>query len=616
MFHSQRIKFLIFGLFLATSVIFTFSCANMVAPSGGPKDTDPPKVVKSTPENFTTNFSSNSVRIYFDEYVQLNGIREKLIVSPPVETNPEFKLRGKSIIMTLNAEELQANTTYNIFFDDAIVDLTEANPIMNFRFVFSTGNYLDSLSVKGSLVDAFSLKPEEGVYVMLYDTIYDSVPYLEKPKFIAKANDKGSFEINYIKEGEYKMFALQDINANYIFDLPNEKIAFIDSLIKPEYIKAPELILDTTEVVLDENGDTIVEKRSEQENNTVKTDSIIDAMEVSETDSLLIDSIIIPEYTTYNLRLFEEKDTVQRIASSGLIRDYVALIGFRVETDSIYFRDIKNPIDESMYYSEFNENKDSLTLWITDTERDSLFLEIFDNGILIDTTEIALKQRDRARRGRASQTDTEESITFQNNIGSGRILSYFEDLIITANNPVKSLDKTCFSLWQSDTVQMEPKIELTGKNNRKLHLKTSLEQNSTYRLVIPDSCITDIYNNSHDTLKIEFKTDSEEDYGKISLNITLPTEEKQYILQLIDDKQAAIKERIITESGTYEFPNLKPAKYGFKLIDDENKDGKWTSGNYLHGIQPEKVYLFREELQIRAFWEMESDWIVNTKDPE
>lgn len=619
MIQRVNIKKIIFVVLLFSGITYMFSCANIVAPTGGPKDTEPPKVLRSEPPNFTPNFYSSSVRIYFDEYVELKGLQQKLIVSPPLKTNPEFKLRRKSLIMELNPEELSPNTTYNIFLDDAIVDLTEGNPIINFRYVFSTGDYLDSLSVKGNVVDAYTLKPEEGVYVMLYDTIYDSVPYLQKPKYIAKANDKGDFEISFIMDGQYLLFALQDINSTYTFDQPDEKIAFSDSLITPEYIELPQLLPDSLQneaeqpqIIITEEGDTIFVIENDQDEVVLLQDTVEVVSEDEILDSLSIDSLekASIDYYFYNLRLFQEKDTIQKISSAATTRKNVVLIAFRIETDSVSFRDLKNPLDEDNYYFEMNEGRDSLTMWLVDFEQDSLFLEIKDGNEIIDTVNFSTEHRDRGGRGRASQAETADAISFKNNLGAGGNLPYFKELVITANNPIKSFENNCFVLTKSDTVNVETEFEISGITNRKLNLKTKLDTNSTYSLIIPDSCVFDIYDNSHDSLRVAFRTDSEEDYGKIFLNLNLPQNNQQYILQLINEKEEVIKDSIINTSGIYEFINLKPDTYNFRLIEDKNKDGKWTAGNYLKGLQAEKVFYFKEKLPLRAFWEMESEWEV------
>jgi len=219
------------------ALLLLASCANIVTPSGGSKDITPPAVVKSSPENYSTRFDVDIVTITFDEFIQLQDLRNHLIISPPIEQAPDFRIKGKTVIIKF-AEKLVDNTTYTINFGDAIRDITESNPIENFQYVFSTGDFLDSLSIKGKVENAFDLKTAKGTLVMLYacsntSSEYDSLPYKELPNYFAKTDASGGFKINNIKEGKYQVFALKDENRNYLYDLPNEQIAFLNKTIDP-----------------------------------------------------------------------------------------------------------------------------------------------------------------------------------------------------------------------------------------------------------------------------------------------------------------------------------------------------------------------------------------------
>ena len=183
----------------------------------------------------------------FDEFVEIKDLNKQLIISPPMDEAPEFKIKGKTVIIEFK-EGLKDSTTYNIYLGDAIVDITEGNPVKNFRYVFSTGNILDSLSIKGKLLNAFDMLPVENVSVMLYldnnDTLpFDSVPYFVKPYYLSRTDAQGLFEFHNLIDKSFKIFALEDVNSNLIFDQVTERIAFLDSLIIPYYIEIP--IADT-----------------------------------------------------------------------------------------------------------------------------------------------------------------------------------------------------------------------------------------------------------------------------------------------------------------------------------------------------------------------------------
>jgi len=157
-------------------ILVCWSCAQQGSPSGGPLDEDPPVVVKSEPPNYSTFFETNKILITFDEYIVLNSVNQELIVSPPMEEQPEVKLKKKTLIIEFE-EALRINTTYTFNFGSAIEDLHEGNTLQNYEYVFSTGETLDSLSVKGTLQYAENLeKPEDPISIMLYSDLRDSVP--------------------------------------------------------------------------------------------------------------------------------------------------------------------------------------------------------------------------------------------------------------------------------------------------------------------------------------------------------------------------------------------------------------------------------------------------------
>ena len=185
---------------MATAVSVIFSCAKQMPPSGGPRDITPPKIIKSTPASGSLNFKGKSIVVTFDEYVALDKVNEKFMISPPVNKKPNIVLKKKSLYIEFK-EKLKDNTTYTLYFQDAIKDLNEGNPIPNFQFVFSTGNVLDSLSVLGNIYNAFDLEAPENIIILMYKTLADSAPMKLLPDYITLADINGGFRINNIGEG-------------------------------------------------------------------------------------------------------------------------------------------------------------------------------------------------------------------------------------------------------------------------------------------------------------------------------------------------------------------------------------------------------------------------------
>lgn len=227
--HKVLLSFLS-AIVIVGTILFNSSCANIGAPTGGPKDSLAPEVLVIKPENFSTAFSSSKIVIEFNEYIKTANINSQLIVSPPLKNKPETLVKGESLIVKIS-DTLRSNTTYTFNFGNSIVDITENNPIENFKYVFSTGSYIDSLSIKGRIINAFSEKPEADALAILYlanDSIdNDSLPYKELPSYFAKANEQGLFEINNLAPNNYILFALKDGNSNLRYDLPTESIGFL-----------------------------------------------------------------------------------------------------------------------------------------------------------------------------------------------------------------------------------------------------------------------------------------------------------------------------------------------------------------------------------------------------
>lgn len=219
------------SLFWFLVIVILVACAKIVPPDGGDRDETPPELLILTPKNESTNFRSKSIYAGFDEYVQLSDIQNQLVVSPPLREKPDVKLKKKGVLLTFQ-EELLPNVTYTINFGEGIKDFTEGNPA-ELIYVFSTGPVLDSLEFSGRIVDAFTGDPVKGVRVMLYKDTTRTMPLEEKPYYFARTNEEGYYRFAYLAPGSFRLFALEELNMNYLFDDPTERIAFIDSLVVP-----------------------------------------------------------------------------------------------------------------------------------------------------------------------------------------------------------------------------------------------------------------------------------------------------------------------------------------------------------------------------------------------
>jgi hypothetical protein len=216
--------------FLCISIIIILlgSCAQQGILTGGDKDMAAPIVDTNkfeTPINGTVNFTAQRIEIPFNEFVTLQDVKKQVIITPFLSTTPDIYVKGKKVIIDFKSN-LEPNTTYIINFGDAIRDITEGNILKNYKYVFSTGTFLDSLKYNAFVYDAFTKKPVPDALVMLYKNLDDSIVKKQKPIYFAKTNSSGTCTIENIADAEYKVFVLLDENNNYLFDQVDEKIGF------------------------------------------------------------------------------------------------------------------------------------------------------------------------------------------------------------------------------------------------------------------------------------------------------------------------------------------------------------------------------------------------------
>lgn len=218
------------------TLISVISCARKGNPTGGPKDESEPILIKTIPEYKSLNFKDNEIKIYFDEYIKLKDLRKYLVISPPLKYPAIIQPLGapsKKITITIQ-DTLIKNTTYTFNFGESIVDNSEGNVLSNFKYIFSTGTYIDSLSVNGKIVSALSKKIDDYVSVLLYEAnekFNDSTIYKQKPLYAGNTLDSIAWDITNIKNGKYHVIALKDANNNFMYDPKTDKVGFLDSIV-------------------------------------------------------------------------------------------------------------------------------------------------------------------------------------------------------------------------------------------------------------------------------------------------------------------------------------------------------------------------------------------------
>ncbi len=208
-----RLKIIFPGLlllvFIISQIFVSPGCANIIPPSGGPRDTTPPVLLFVTPADSTRNFDKDRIVFEFDEYVELQDIPANLIVSPTPLVNPQVNRKLKTVTVRLK-DSLEENTTYSINFGKSIQDYNEKNPLGNFTYVFSTGNTIDSLELEGNVILAQTGKIDSTLIVMLHRNMDDSAVFKERPRYFTKLDSAGRFRFRYLPPGNFNLYALQD----------------------------------------------------------------------------------------------------------------------------------------------------------------------------------------------------------------------------------------------------------------------------------------------------------------------------------------------------------------------------------------------------------------------
>jgi hypothetical protein len=223
-------------------LIFILGCARQTTPTGGPKDSIPPRLVSSIPQHEQTNFAGKTVTMTFSETVILNNPREELIVTPALTKDVDIKAKKNQVELTFQ-EELQPNTTYSLNFRETVQDITEKNPAMMLKLAFSTGDYIDSLSIEGNVYDNLTAKETKDATVCLYERDTFDI-FKHRPTYFTKTDDKGNFKIENLKSGTYFIYAMIDKNKNLVVDSKTEAYGFqTDPLILTEATKGISLPL-------------------------------------------------------------------------------------------------------------------------------------------------------------------------------------------------------------------------------------------------------------------------------------------------------------------------------------------------------------------------------------
>ena len=535
------------------------SCAQIVTPTGGKVDSKPPEAILYQPEKNAIHFNSSSIAISFDEFIQLKDAQKQIVISPPLQNKPDYSIKNKKLYVKFT-DTLRKNTTYKINFGNAITDITEGNALPNFSYVFSTGSFIDSLSIKGNIFDAFTLKADENMMVVLYEQgkyNRDSCIYKEMPDYFTNSDKSGQFEITNIKSGNYYLAAYADLNANFMFDEEDEKVAFVDSMI--------------------------------QINGVSKVNDELLSFK-SEPKKLFVKNEIQSKYFT---RLIFNKIPNEKITT----RILPSLTDWCIEEISKYSDTI------TYWYTPETRKFDSISLYLSRLDNKSGQV---DGIIMMDTIDVNLKKYRTNNQASRGNDRNILKLSFPNLVNQ-KSIKPSSDLIIACDMPIIKIDTSYIHLKINNEI-MPFRIHHFTKGDKKLHVSFDTTSDSAFTFTMFPSAIISVTDATIDSVKVQFTRMKTEDLSSLELAIHAPDSIQNYIAIVKNEAGGVELEKVFTSNTTLQLIELLPGKYSCMLICDKNKNGRWDAGSYVRKEQAEKVYYLNKDIIAKPNWEIKEEW--------
>lgn len=612
-----------FALLLLTLTLVA-ACARMGNPDGGWYDETPPRVVGASPAEKATGVKTRKLHIRFNEFIKIENATENVVVSPPQLESPDIKAGGKSIDIELK-DSLKANTTYTVDFSDAITDNNEGNPLGNYTYSFSTGEHIDTMEVSGWVLAADNLEPVKGILVGLYANLADSAFRTQPMLRVAKTDGRGHFVIRGIAPGKYRVYALQDVDGDYHLTQKGEQMAFNREIIVPS--SKPDVRQDTLW-----------------------------------RDSLRIDSISRVSYTHFlpdniMLRAFTHVQTDRFFTKAErTLPECFSLVFTAGSNELPQLRGLNFNNAERAFIVMPTAKKDTITYWIKDSaliNQDTLRMQMQywstdTTGQLRmkqDTIEV-LAKTPYAKRLKEKQKKAEEWKKAQDKaqkkgepfetvmrpealkveVKVNNSIAPDENVRIELPTPLQSLDSTKVHLYSKrDTLWYEARYRIrvregadslapVGTNllhKRWLELQAEWKPGVEYSFELDSLALTDIYGTTSGKIKQGFKVREDKEFATLAVSLTALTD-SNVVVQLLNGQDAVVKQTRAL-AGTANFYYLQPATYYLRLFVDRNGNGRWDTGDFYRGEEPETVYYFPEEIECKANWDATRTWNPTAK---
>jgi hypothetical protein len=587
-----------FRLFVVMAVLLiAAACAKISAPSGGTRDRIPPKVLNSVPLNGTKNFRGKQIDIEFDEYIELDNINEKFMVSPPMKKKPRISKRGKTLRIEFN-EELKDSVTYTLYFMDAIKDLNEGNILDNYKFVFSTGPVIDSLSVTGNVYNAFDLEVPEKTIVLLYGNPNDSAVIKTLPDYLSRVDATGYFRIDNIRPGPYRLYALKDDDNSKNYNRVEEPFAFMDSLIRitPEKNFIP--------VPVDTVPKPVVKTKTPAVTRTT-TSALKTPVKPVEP---------VAKQGDYKMILFEGQKRAHYLAKSPRDLKYKLTYVLSLPPDTMKVSFSIPGAGADKYFIEKTRYQDTITVWLTDsslygqTQLKTVLRYPFTDSLGVtgykqDTIPMRFITPRAPRSGKVART----KLTLTNNISG--TLKPGQRIVFESKTPMREPDTTKIKLYEfveKERFRIPYHFVRDSMISTRLFLNASLKEGKQYFFTADSAAFSNIYNEVSDSIGSKFSVREASSYSRLTLDIT--NSESQCIIQLLDNTEKLVAQKVIQKDGPVTFSLVDQGQYKLRAIYDVNGDGKWTTGDFYARRQPEPVSYYKEVLEIKEGWDVKQAW--------
>jgi uncharacterized protein (DUF2141 family) len=544
-------------LLLGFMLLLWASCAQVVRPTGGKSDVKAPEVLKYLPENNSLEFKQKSFSIQFDEFFVVKDVSKQWIISPPLKSIPEYKIKGKTLTITFD-DTLKDNTTYNFNFGKSIADVNEGNALAGLSYIFSTGTFIDSIQITGNITQALTNAKEKEMMVLLYQENrckQDSFPYKILPDYFALGDATGNYTLKYLKPGRYRAIALKDANSNYLFDSFEEAIGFCDTVID---LKA-NANLDF-KVFKEIEQKTYLKNKSNAEYGCFN----------------LIFNKAVPNLEIVPLHVSKQKDW--------------ALI-------------------------EYSKAKDTVNIYLQDFGIDTLKLSLKNNQVVLDTVEFAVLPKEKFSNKSKRNIVPKTSINISPS--NGGIKEINSPIRFLMNHPISKINLDSI-LFFEDTVKQAFILHKKDSVGKKYELESKLLNDSNYKLTILPGAFRDCFGYTNDTIRSFFKVASLESVGNLYLSINADSSRGKIdfsnmhlILQLLNEKGEVLQSQSLSKYGLVSYLNLKPGIYKAQIIVDNNNNKQWDTGNFLEKKQAEKIIFMNGNMNLRANWDLEEEWYLN-----